>query len=66
MQAQSNINPYSWLFFFTFIILIAFILMNMIVGIIVDTISEENAEETRMEEEILKKLDELDRKISKL
>lgn len=66
MQAQFNINPYSWLFFFTFIILIAFILMNMIVGIIVDTISEENAEETRMEEEILKKLDELDRKISKL
>ena len=66
MQAQFDANPNSWLFFFTFIIIIAFVLMNMIVGIIVDTISEENAEETRMEIEILKKLEVLDDKISKL
>ena len=49
MQAQFDANPNSWLFFFTFIIIIAFVLMNMIVKIIVDTISEENAEETRMD-----------------
>tara|TARA_Y100001958_G_C21226217_1_gene551635 strand:+ start:153 stop:908 length:756 start_codon:yes stop_codon:yes gene_type:complete len=66
MQVQFAINQNSWLFFFTFIIVIAFILMNMIVGIIVDTISQENEEETRMEEEILAKLAEIENKINKL
>ena len=65
MQAQFDANPNSWLFFFTFIIIIAFVLMNMIVGIIVDTISEENAEETRMEIEILEKLKEIEKKLDK-
>ena len=65
MQAQYDANPNSWLFFFTFIIIIAFVLMNMIVGIIVDTISEENAEETRMEIEILEKLKEIENKLDK-
>jgi hypothetical protein len=37
--------------------------MNMIVGIIVDTISEENEEETRMEKEILQKLIEIEKKL---
>ena len=40
--------------------------MNMIVGIIVDTISEENAEETRMEKEILDKLKIIQQDISNL
>lgn len=66
MQVQFAINQNSWLFFFTFIIVIAFVLMNMIVGIIVDTISQENEEETRMEEEILAKLAEIENKINKL
>jgi len=66
MQVQFSVNGYSWIFFFSFIIIIAFILMNMIVGIIVDTISEENKEETQMEEEILKKLNQLEDKITKL
>ena len=66
MQAQFDANPNSWLFFFTFIIIIAFVLMNMIVGIIVDTISEENAEETRMEIEILNKLEIIQQDIENL
>ena len=63
MQVQFSVNANSWIFFFTFIIVIAFILMNMIVGIIVDTISEENEEETRMEKEILLKLKEIEKKL---
>ena len=66
MQVQFSVNANSWIFFFTFIIVIAFILMNMIVGIIVDTISEESEEETRLEKEILKKLNQLEDKITKL
>ena len=66
MQVQFAINQNSWIFFFTFIIVIAFILMNMIVGIIVDTISDENKEETKMEVEILKKLEEIEKKINKI
>jgi len=65
MQVQFAVNTNSWLFFFTFIVVIAFILMNMIVGIIVDTISEENEEETRMEKEILKKLTQIENRLNK-
>jgi len=65
MRVQFVANPFSWVFFFTFIVIIGFVLMNMIVGIIVDTISEENAEETRLEKEILLKLDQIEKKIEK-
>ena len=65
MQVQFSVNANSWIFFFTFIIVIAFILMNMIVGIIVDTISEENEEETRLEKEILKKLTQIENRLNK-
>ena len=40
-------KPYSWIYFVTFIIINTFILLNLIVGIIVDLVSSEDEEATR-------------------
>ena len=40
-------KPYSWIYFVTFIIINTFILLNLIVGIIVDLVSSEDDEATR-------------------
>ena len=63
MEIQYKVNSFSWLYFFTFIILIAFIFMNMIVGIIVDSVSQESLDDDSIDREILKKLEDIEKKI---
>ena len=66
MLVQFNENPVSWIYFFSFIILIAMILMNMIVGVIIDVIVQENKAEVQAEKEILEKLGKIEKRLDKL
>ena len=66
MLIQFNENAMTWIYFFTFIILIAMILMNMIVGVIIDVIVQENETEIRVEKEILEKLKAIEKKLENL
>ena len=41
MRDVVDVYPFAWIYFVSFLILNAFILFNMIIGIIVDTMSRE-------------------------
>ncbi|MEE4301992.1 MAG: ion transporter [Pseudomonadales bacterium] len=49
MYATMDVYPVSWLFYLTFIFLTAFVFLNMMVGTILDVMTEEHARETRQE-----------------
>lgn len=56
MYQSLEFNAYSWIFFVVFIILNSLVLMNMIVGVIIDVIVKENDKE---QPENIKKLSEI-------
>ena len=41
MRDVVEVYPYAWIYFVSFLIINAFVLMNMVIGIIVDVMSEE-------------------------
>ena len=41
MMDVVEVYPYAWIYFVSFLIINAFVLMNMVIGIIVDVMSEE-------------------------
>ena len=67
MYEAFSYNSYSWIFFVVFIILNSLILMNMIIGVIIDVVVRENDEELpeniALLEKINKRLDLIERKI---
>jgi len=65
-----EVYPYAWAFFVPFILMTTFAVMNLIVGLIVNSMQEAASEETREEVQafetaILARLDEIDRKLDK-
>ena len=51
MYETMEVYPLSWLFYFTFIFLSAFAFLNMVIGIVVNVMEQENAK-ARLEEDI--------------
>ncbi len=63
-----EVYPYAWAFFLPFILMTTFAVMNLIVGLIVNSMQEATAEETReethaFEEKVLARLAEIERKL---
>ncbi|CAA6806009.1 MAG: Unknown protein [uncultured Sulfurovum sp.] len=60
MQESMEMHPYSWVFYISFIVLTAYTFLNMIIGIIIETLNEEHSkekvEEKKNEKEMLKEL----------
>ena len=46
-------HPYAWIFFISFIVVTTFTVLNLIIGIIVNAISEEHAAADREESEMM-------------
>ena len=76
MYESMEIYPWSWIFYIVFIFLTTFTFLNMIIGIILDSLNEEHKDdetkESRLLEEIIeqnralaKKVDDLERAIKK-
>ena len=63
MMVQFLDNSWNWIYFFTFILIIALILMNMIVGVIIDVIVQENETEVQAEKKILQKLERIEKQL---
>lgn len=60
-------NPFGWIYFITFILISSFIVMNVIVGVIVNTIGEISEKSKLMHErKIRKSKSELERELNKL
>lgn len=55
-----EVHPYAWIYFVSFVLLAAYILVNLVVGVVVDSLNEVRAQED------LEKSDELPREITKL
>jgi voltage-gated sodium channel len=55
-----EIHPYAWIYFVSFVLFAAYILVNLVVGVVVDSLNEVRAQED------LEKSDELPREITKL
>jgi voltage-gated sodium channel len=53
-------HPYAWIYFVSFVLLAAYILVNLVVGVVVDSLNEVR------EKEELDKCDELQREITRL
>lgn len=63
-----EVYPHAWAFFVPFILMTTFAVMNLIVGLIVNSMQEATAEETReethlFEEKVLARLAEIERKL---
>jgi len=63
-----EVYPYAWAFFVPFILMTTFAVMNLIVGLIVNSMQEAASEETREEAQafetaVMARLDEIDRKL---
>ena len=63
-----EVYPYAWAFFVPFILMTTFAVMNLIVGLIVNSMQEAASEETReethaFEEKVLERLAEIERKL---
>lgn len=50
MYETMEVYPISWLYYFTFIFLTAFVFLNMMIGIVVEVLQEEHAKHRREEE----------------
>jgi len=62
-----KVMPYAWLYFLSFILTSSFIVMNVIVGVIVNAIGEINAKSKLMHERNNRKnMSELERELNKL
>ncbi|MBR4677731.1 MAG: ion transporter [Bacteroidales bacterium] len=59
-QEIMTVHPYAWTYFVSFVLLAAYILVNLVVGVVVDSLNEVRAQED------LEKSDELPREITKL
>lgn len=65
-----EVYPYAWAFFLPFILMTTFAVMNLIVGLIVNSMQEAASEETReethaFEEKVLARLAEIERKLDR-
>ena len=65
-----EVYPYAWAFFVPFILMTTFAVMNLIVGLIVNSMQESASEETReeshaFESAVMARLDEIDRKLDR-
>lgn len=68
MYETMEVYPMSWLFYLTFIFLTAFAFLNMVIGIVVNVLEDENAKEKAAQDEADGKitLDDLAKEISEL
>jgi voltage-gated sodium channel len=65
-----EVHPYAWAFFVPFILMTTFAVMNLIVGLIVNSMQEAAAEDQReeshlFEEKVLAKLAEIERRLDR-
>jgi len=62
MHESMELHPYSWVFYITFILLTAYTFLNMIIGIILETLNAEHKkDEEHDEKELLRELVEQNR-----
>ncbi|CAA6819760.1 MAG: Unknown protein [uncultured Sulfurovum sp.] len=65
MYESMETHPYSWVFYVSFIVLTAYTFLNMIIGIIIETLNDEHKkdklQEEQNEKELLKELVEQNR-----
>lgn len=47
MYETMNVFPFSWFFYLSFIFIVAFVFLNMMIGIVVDTLHQEHQKEDR-------------------
>ena len=68
MYETMEVYPMSWLFYLTFIFLTAFAFLNMVIGIVVNVLEDENAKQKAAQDEADGKitLDDLANEISEL
>jgi voltage-gated sodium channel len=45
MYETMTVYPFSWLFYLTFIFIVAFVFLNMMIGIVLETLQREHAAE---------------------
>lgn len=69
MYQSMEMHPYSWVFFVSFIVLTAYTFLNMIIGIIIETLNEEHKKDEKKEHQdeqaLLKELLEQNRMLVK-
>jgi voltage-gated sodium channel len=69
MMESMETHPYSWVFFVSFIVLTAYTFLNMIIGIIIETLNEEHKKDEKKEHQdeqaLLKELVEQNRMLVK-
>ena len=69
MYESMEIYPWSWVFYVSFIFLTTFTFLNMIIGIILESLNEEHKEEHKNDETqetvLLKEIIEQNRALSK-
>ncbi len=58
LEAGMDIEPWSWVFFVSFALLAAFILLNVLIGVVLNSLEEARSIEIEREREALKKLRE--------
>jgi voltage-gated sodium channel len=51
MYETMDVYPLSWIFYLTFIFLTAFAFLNMVIGIVVNVLEDENAKEKAAQDE---------------
>ena len=62
MHESMELHPYSWVFYITFVVLTAYTFLNMIIGIILETLNAEHKkDELHDEKELLRELVEQNR-----
>ncbi len=44
-----QVYPYAWIYFISYMIIVSFIVLNMVIGVIVDSISEIKAQKLEKE-----------------
>jgi voltage-gated sodium channel len=68
MYESMEIHPYSWIFYVLFIFLTTFTFLNMIIGIILESLNEEHKEEHKDDETketlLLKEIIEQNKRLS--
>ena len=62
-------HPYAWLFFLPFILATTFAVVNLLVGLVVNTMQDAYQEESRLEtetyrDEVLRRLENIEKRLS--
>ena len=65
MYESMEIHPWSWMFYILFIFLTTFTFLNMIIGIILDSLNEEHKDDDTKESRLLEKIIEQNQALAK-